>query len=977
MSSLNIITNEDIFQFRTILEYSINDVYANRQNEQGQTFSINKVFISNGDQFNSKYIIKHFKKMKITDNIIGRSSSMSDPDNKHLDKIKNTYDTSELQKILEVTKDESILTENINIMSSIGLLSKKEYKEFLDQSSNASKLNYLKNKCNQFAMSFKPHLMPLERPKIKHKKVNQNDISFQVMTNLFDEKSKETQHLVNCKIISKYEILPKLMQNSITIFDITNDSESELQNARISFNYIYNELIKYSNEQILRCKKKGIIRKFILISTEMTWLKEVRNDYEINKTEDEEVNVGITHEGVLDRLPIVKYQPIFEFEKLVLKSNTSKIKDIFKTYIISTGIIYGREENALRHVFTNAWNNPKEMYTRMLNRTVPVFHIDELAKLVFIVSMHGSRIKDNYIFANEQESYGFNNILKSMCDELCSSRLVSKEDHLILNQYKFNSFTWDLICCDLMIDPMLDIIVPDYQTQRTSIISNMKKITREFIEANNLYSLKLIVSGQPAYAVANIIERLAQYYKIQVINIPNLVNNYMTSLKNDQNELETKINNIYENRADIIHTLQQLAEQTEKLWLDHVDEKLKVDNLYSVEQIDNNLEHDQNPNVEINNKQPENNNVEEEGLEYLENNNNFQNPYEIYIKHNNDLLIQTDKEINSIKSMIKNLNAKFQEYEKNISINYGKLDDCYLWPIIKETLSSFTCRNQGYILNMFPLSVEQIEFIFNKDIGYPDFIFLLAITENLSIPQLTKNTTSSTITNRNSKYSNTYDPKSNSIKNSSSLKMYQSVEGYEESVDFKDHLKYETNIYDSFDTILNDKHTYKVTEIYDLINYFRDKGTNILSLNLPLEEVDETGTHNLQFQVFTNTIITRIGRVPFNNDILDSMINERRISETNKIDKKKSMRNEKLKKVINKLRKMKEQWNSDILKAQEIEKNQEKRKSNKINNLLSTDILPKLLMEITPSGKAGDSISQFPDKTLNKNKLCRTEINEL
>ncbi|XP_008178877.1 adenylate kinase 7-like [Acyrthosiphon pisum] len=386
-----------------------------------------------------------------------------------------------------------------------------------------------------------------------------------------------------------------LMQCGVTIFDITNDSEIELEEARFSFNYIYNELINYSDEEIIRSKEKGICRKFILISTAMTWVKETCKNHIYS--ENEEVNTSFTEKGVLERLPIAKYQIIFEFEKLLLKSNSSKIKDIFQTYVFGTGIIYGHEENALHYVFTNAWHNPKEMYISMLNRTVPVFHIDELAKLVFIVSKNYS-VKNNYILAVEQESYGFNNIIKSMCDELCSSNLVLKEDSFITNQYKFNSFTWDLICSDLNIDSMLDIIVPDYKILQTSIISNMKKLTLDFVEANNLYSLKIIVSGQPTHMSSNIAKRLAKYYKVQLIDIPNLINNCFTSLKNDRIELELKMNDLYIKRTNIKHALVKLIAQFDE-WLEHINEQLNLDNSSFNEQNNNEMIDDTKQNSEI------------------------------------------------------------------------------------------------------------------------------------------------------------------------------------------------------------------------------------------------------------------------------------------------------------------------------------------------------------------------------------------
>lgn len=83
-------------------------------------------------------------------------------------------------------------------------------------------------------------------------------------------------------------------------------------------------------------------------------------------------------------MPLTKYQIIFKFEKLLLKCIILKIKDFFKTYIIGTDTVYGHEENALCYIFTNTWHNPRGLYFAMLNGTLPLFHVDKLAKLGFV-----------------------------------------------------------------------------------------------------------------------------------------------------------------------------------------------------------------------------------------------------------------------------------------------------------------------------------------------------------------------------------------------------------------------------------------------------------------------------------------------------------------------------------------------------------------------------------------------------------------
>lgn len=238
MSFLKILTDESIaFQFPTVLKHSYIQTCAKYHNENKYCFK-NNIFINNGNTFNSKYIIEYFKKtLKLIDNEIINTSSINRYNPTLLSKIQSSFATIEKHKII----NESILIENIHILSSIGLLTKKQYKEFLIQPTKIKKINYLRNNCGQLAMYFKPHLMPLQRPIKKLKETNKNH-KYKIIVSLCNETSKRNlHHLKNCEIIEKENIsfVSKLMQCSIIIFDVTNDLESELQQARNAFNYIY------------------------------------------------------------------------------------------------------------------------------------------------------------------------------------------------------------------------------------------------------------------------------------------------------------------------------------------------------------------------------------------------------------------------------------------------------------------------------------------------------------------------------------------------------------------------------------------------------------------------------------------------------------------------------------------------------------------------------------------------------------------
>lgn len=157
-----------------------------------------------------------------------------------------------------------------------------------------------------------------------------------------------------------------------------------------------------------------------------------------------------------------------------------------------------------------------------------------------------------------------------------------------------------------------------------------------------------------------------------------------------------------------------------------------------------------------------------------------------------------------------------------------------------------------------------------------------------------------------------------------------------------------------------------------MVKYFTEKRCKILSLKVPFGLIDETGPNDWQYTSFTESIVTQVGRPLFADDVYETAVTDTRQTTTakNKPRKTKTMS----KTVLKKLRAMREEWNNDIFKAIEREKPHEHDKNGKIQNYVNTNILQKLLKEVSPIGD-GDihTVSWFPvEEALNKTKLYRT-----
>lgn len=954
MSSLNVLTDESFdFQFPTIIGYSSAHTYTKWQNKKRQYYSKNKIFINNGDTYNAKYIIEYFKNARNINefnDIYYRSTEYNDIINK------SDFNTTKKQILKNKTQDEEVATtgENSNIMSVIGLFTKKQYKEFLDQPSKM-KTDYLKKMCDRFAPFFTPHSVPLERPTTKHGQMFNNDVDFIITTSLLNEKSDElTEHLKSCKIVGKNEIPWTLMQYGTTVFDVTaNDHESELKRATMCFDYIYNELDKYSDKELLKIKENGIIRKFVLISTVMTWVEESGNhdndnndndnydnendnneNYENYENYEENVDtdrdaVAVRVEKHSERLPERAYQRVFELEKRILKTNSSRLKDVFETRVIGVGLVYGREQNALRGVFADAWTDPEEMLVSTVDAPMPAIHVNELARVVHGVVAAGDRSRDYVLAATE--SYSFNEVVASVRDQFCRARLVTAAEHgTIATRYGLDDWTSDLTRADLRW------IATDRWPE---VFDAQRSARREFVQASGheFRAVRvIIISGQPAtFAAAEVARRLARHYHVRLVDVAGLAEDRLTLLENARRETQSKINDAYEKLGDRDGEV------------DDVSDKTPASRHYEYEYNDHETL------AEL---------YEIEGSRSL-------NSGSAYRFRDETHLVPLYEDITRLEHAMENLNVAYDEFVRDMSKNKGRLNDHYLLPLIRESLSSFSCRNRGYVLDISLLTVEQIEDIFNNEnVDRPDLLVTLSLNTNVlncrghSAHSTTRcekgrwnghyskhcgGTNSDNSDDQSRGYYDEHDVESNNVTSESTIHDYRSIfESKIENINQKSEDEYE------------------VTIINSVINYFSSRSINTLTLDVPLE-LNKRSNH-LYYEAFVDVIIKRLG----------GGISNKADTYQECLPSKTKHTSEKFEVALNKLSIRKGQWNSAVDKYVERERKIEQIKSEKIQNSLRTNILPKLLKEVFLITNREVSVLHFPEKTLNKTKLCSTLMDE-
>ena len=162
------------------------------------------------------------------------------------------------------------------------------------------------------------------------------------------------------------DLLSKVIQQDIIIYDITEDPK-QIVEAEFVVNNLHQNL-----ESFMQSKT------FILISTCLTWGK-------TRPIDPDEPNGVFTEDDYRMRRPHPSFKEHITLEKLVTKLGRTK-KNIFSTYVISCGIVYGHGECLLHFLFKQAWlggskNQSLPVFGSGQNR-VPTIHVDDLSSIV-------------------------------------------------------------------------------------------------------------------------------------------------------------------------------------------------------------------------------------------------------------------------------------------------------------------------------------------------------------------------------------------------------------------------------------------------------------------------------------------------------------------------------------------------------------------------------------------------------------------
>jgi adenylate kinase len=237
------------------------------------------------------------------------------------------------------------------------------------------------------------------------------------------------------------------------------------------------------------------------------------------------------------RNPPEEYEKIKELEDKILELN----KQGLRTYVVWSGIIYGsgETETVFNDKFKSAWlQNPHYLpYVEDGENRIPTIHVVDLARLV--KKVYETKPDHKYIFAiDNTEDRRQKSLIQAISSGIGTGKIESKEyqvDEMIrfTSRLELADRPNSTLSIDLNLKPSSLMIAPtdDEEAEpvefpwhwEKGLAANIKVVKEEFCKTNHLVPIKICINGPPLSGKTFFGEKLADHYRIPLINLKTLI----------------------------------------------------------------------------------------------------------------------------------------------------------------------------------------------------------------------------------------------------------------------------------------------------------------------------------------------------------------------------------------------------------------------------------------------------------------------
>lgn len=247
------------------------------------------------------------------------------------------------------------------------------------------------------------------------------------------------------------------------------------------------------------------------ISNVMTWGKTTKN----SKTSMQESNYKKR-----------KCSPKFKNTKLLETMVNSAQRDGLQTFVLASGVLFGKGEEDLHHLFMEAWMaEEKDAALPLLGdgrNVIPTIHVSDFVSIC--VAVLGNLPGMPYVVCVDNSKTTQKQLVSAISTALSTGglKVIPKEDESVLmSSTKFGDV--EVMLSDMKFDPEFTAQLGVEWKAPDGLVPVIATVEKEFISARNLTPLRVFLHGAPASGKTMYGELLSKHYVLPHIKIADVI----------------------------------------------------------------------------------------------------------------------------------------------------------------------------------------------------------------------------------------------------------------------------------------------------------------------------------------------------------------------------------------------------------------------------------------------------------------------
>ncbi|TWW71558.1 Adenylate kinase 7 [Takifugu flavidus] len=272
-------------------------------------------------------------------------------------------------------------------------------------------------------------------------------------------------------------------------------------------------------------------KMFILISTVMTWAL-------TEPLDPEDPTLPLTDELFWRRRPHPNFKSHCELEKRVVKLGKIN-KRVFSTYVVASGCLYGKGEQFLHYFFKTAWLGGQHEILLFGdgNNVIPMIHVIDLASVIQNVIEQPPL--PGYLLAVDNSDNTLEEIVKMVASVLGSGTIQKKPFEEAFLIPDFSVMEIDALQLNLYMDSVYvkELLSVKWMCE-SGLVENIELVVEEYRQSRQLLPIRVCVLGPPAVGKSTVSKHICQQYKLHYISLEESISQLDAAMDNPDEDEE-------------------------------------------------------------------------------------------------------------------------------------------------------------------------------------------------------------------------------------------------------------------------------------------------------------------------------------------------------------------------------------------------------------------------------------------------------